>query len=81
MIKLRGSSADGRRKFVILGLSEGNLARLREKKPIIVHAEEMGIDYDIIVCWGQTEEALAGELEGLIGPETVVRDHRQDKKN
>lgn len=81
MIKLRGSSADGKRKFVILGLSEGNLARLREKKPIVVYGEEMGINLDIILCWGETEDALAEELETLIGPETVVRDERDDKKN
>ena len=79
MIKMSGTH--GKRKVILLGLSEGNLMRLREKKPIIIHAEEMMIDHDIIICWGQTEEALAKELGHLISSETVVRDHRDDKKN
>ena len=82
MIKMSGTSEDGKRKVILLGLSEGNLMRLREKKPIIINGEEMMIpDLDIIICWGETEDALARELSSMIGPETRQRDHRTEKKN
>ena len=80
MIKMGGTKPDGR-KMVVLGLSEGNLMRLREKKPIVIHGEEIGWGkHDIIICWGETEEKLVEELGSMIGPETNVRDHRGEKK-
>lgn len=82
MIKMSGTSHDGRRRMVLIGLSEGNLMRLREKKPIIINGEEFGWpEQDIIICWGETEDALAEELRGMIGPETRQSDHRTEKKN
>lgn len=79
MIKM-GGKGNGR-DMILLGLSEGNLMRLREKKPIVIHGEEIGWGKrDIIICWGETEDALAKELGSLIGPETNVRDHRGEKK-
>ena len=79
MIKMSGTS--GKRKVILLGLSEGNLMRLREKKPIVINGEEMNMpDLDIIICWGETEDKLAEELSYLIGPETRQRDHREEKK-
>ena len=32
---------NGQRKMILLGLSEGNLMRLREKKPIHINGEEL----------------------------------------
>ena len=82
MIKMSGTSKDGKRQVLLLGLSDGNLMRLREKKPIIINGEEVGWPgQDIIICWGETEDALTKELQGLIGPETHQRDHRTEKKN
>jgi hypothetical protein len=79
MIKMRGTN--GKRQMILLGLSEGNLMRLREKKPIVIHGEEMRMpNLDIIICWGETEDTLAKELAHMIGPETVRRDHRGEKK-
>ena len=79
MIKMRGTKGD--RTMILLGLSEGNLMRLREKKPIIINGEEMNMPgLDIIICWGETEDKLAEELSFLIGPETRQRDHRGEKK-
>ena len=76
---MRGTKGD--RTMILFGLSEGNLMRLREKKPIVINGEEMGLPgLDIIICWGKTEDALSKELAHLIGPETRVRDHREDKK-
>jgi len=81
MIKMAGTTTDGR-QIILLGLSEGNLQRLREKKPIHIHSEEFHIpDIDIVIMWGETEDALAKELGSLIGPETTVVDHRGEKKS
>ena len=76
-----GTTASGR-KFVLLGLSEGNLLRLREKKPMVVHGVEIGVpDLEtLVICWGETEEALQKELQEFVGPETRVLDQRGDKK-
>jgi hypothetical protein len=79
MIKMGGKTQDGR-KFVVLGLSEGNLKRLREKKPIIVHKEEIDCDTDIWICWGETEDALAKEFHTMIDERTRVQDRRGEKK-
>jgi hypothetical protein len=80
MIKM-GGRGNGR-EVILLGLSEGNLMGLREKKPIVVHGEEIGWGArDIIICWGETEDSLAKELRGLIDERTTVRDHRGEKKN
>lgn len=82
MIKMSGTSKDGKRKVVLLGLSEGNLMRLREKKPIVIIGEEIGWpEQDIVICWGETEDALTKELAHLIGPQTRTRDYRGDKEN
>lgn len=81
MIKLGGTTKSGR-KLIILGLSEGNLMRLREKKPLVVHGAEVGVpDLEtLIICWGETEDALADELGDLIDENTKVRDQRGEKK-
>jgi hypothetical protein len=79
VIKMSGTKGD--RRMILLGLSEGNLMRLREKKPIVINGEEMNLPgLDIIICWGETEDALAKELAPMLGPETRVRDHREEKK-
>lgn len=66
MFKATGGGADGR-KFVLLGLSEMNLSRLREGKPIHVFGAELGIGQDIIIFWGPTEDALAADLSKHFG--------------
>jgi hypothetical protein len=82
MIKMGGATKSGR-KFVLLGLSEINLIRLRQKKPIVVHGVEVGVpDMEtLIICWGETEDALNKELSVMIDERTTVRDRRGEKKN
>lgn len=68
MIKVTGGSEDGR-KFVLLGLSEMNVSRLREGKPMHIFGAELGIAHDIIIFWGPTEDALAADLSKHFGCE------------
>lgn len=76
MIKL-GATTDKGRKLLVLGITEGNVQRLREGKPIHVHGEEMGAPgVEVVIVLGANEEALAEQFAPMIGPETDVRDHR-----
>jgi hypothetical protein len=61
MIKAGAKGKDGQ-PVVILGLSEGNLGELRKKKPILVDLEPFGIKGQVVIMWGETEEAITQEL-------------------
>ena len=66
MLKATGTSAAGRR-FVLLGLSDINLDKLRQGKPIHVFGPEVGLDADLILFSGPTEDEMAKELVKLGG--------------
>lgn len=58
---------------VILGLSDGNWARLRKGEPILVRLRELDPDLPdigVILLGGETEQSLAEDLR-VLGP---VRD-------
>jgi hypothetical protein len=82
MIKMGGTTKSGR-KFVLLGLSELNLTRLREKKPIVVFGTEIRVPEieTLVICWGETEDDLTKELSRMIDENTRVIDRRGEKKN
>jgi len=82
MIKMGGKTKSGN-KFVLLGISDMNIEKMREKKPIVLYGAEVDVPELelLVICWGENEDALAKELNDYIGPETRVRDHRQEKKN
>lgn len=80
MIKLAATTDRGR-KLVVLGITEGNVMRLREGKPIHIHGEEVNLPgFEIWIALGKDEETLAEQFKPLIGPETAVRDHRKDAR-
>jgi len=74
MIKMTGVNEVTGQTMVGLGLSEGNLGRLREGKPIHIFGAEMGLPVDIVIFWGETEEKLIEMCKPLMSKETVVRD-------
>lgn len=61
MIKLKGQRGD--RPFIMLGLSAGNIERLKQGKPVQVLKEELGIGFDIGIMYGETEQAIVDELQ------------------
>lgn len=79
MIKMTGT-INGR-ETLRLGLSDGNLKRLREGKPIHIFGAEMGLPLDVIIFWGETEEKLVEMVKPLIDPETRVRDQTKIPEN
>lgn len=70
MIKFIGSQQDGKRKLIGLGLSEGNLQKLRQGQPIHVNLVEMDQalrDWDLMIFWGETEQSMVDELKPALG--------------
>lgn len=61
-----------------LGLSAGNVERLQQGKPIHLHLEELNLPYkiDLMIMYGETEQALADSLKGFIGPDTIINRDR-----
>jgi hypothetical protein len=61
MIKARGTKPDGG-EFVLLGLSHGNLDRLRNGEPIMFDGRPYGIPMDVVIMAGETEARIAAML-------------------
>jgi len=79
MIKFTATRENGR-TMVGLGISEGNVERLRQGKPIHLHLEELNLPYkiDLMIMYGETEQALADSLKEFIGPQTIInRDNKE----
>jgi hypothetical protein len=74
MIKLSAANPKTGRDMLVIGLSEGNLQRMREGKPVHIHGEEWGQKFDLMIFWGETEQAMVKMVEPFIGPETIMRD-------
>ena len=70
MIKATGGQGDN--KVVILGLSEENCRRMRQDKPIHVFGAEIGIPFDIVIFWGETEAHLAQQMQPFVRKDTIV---------
>lgn len=74
MIKAIAHGANGR-KTLVLGLSFGNLDKLRTEAGdtyIRVDGRELGLDIDIMLISGETEAHIAETLRGGIGPDTKI---------
>ena len=80
MIRARATGAKGR-PVIILGLSAQNLKRLRKGMPIHVHCDELGFAGELVIFAGETEAELAKMFKPFIGPETVVHDTTEKKRN
>ena len=76
MIKAKATLKDGR-VAVVLGLSEGNIQRLKEGQPIyfdiaalkMAPTDRLGA---VTVFYGVDENALSATLRTLIGPDTEI---------
>lgn len=79
MIKLSARNTETGTDLIVLGLSESNLQRLREGKPIHIFGAEWHQPFDILIFWGPTEQAMVKMVEPYIGPNTVVMDHLKNK--
>lgn len=74
MVKFLATDAAGSH-ILGLGLSAGNLSRLREGMPILIKKEEVkaltGCDnMEILILYGDTEEDIKKNVEKLTGEST-----------
>jgi hypothetical protein len=81
---LRAMAKDGKtnRPLLMLGLSHANLAKLEQGQPIHVDGTEMGIDIDVLLWAGETDESLGMQLEQhhLVPPGTVPHRLKSDDR-
>lgn len=65
MIKFRAGNKIG------FGLSEVNIQKLKEGKPISINLGEMGFPgVSVMIFYGETEEQMQRDMEPFIGPDT-----------
>ena len=80
MIKAKGAFADGT-KFMLFGLSEGNIKLLKEGKPILVDLAEIGLPHmgKVFIVYGETEEAITKQFKeaGLLSLDDMVDKSRK----
>lgn len=74
MIKFVGKNDEGSKLVIGLGLSRKNVDRLTSGHPIKVKLSELniGLDGNVLIFFGETEEEMARLIEPMIGPATKV---------
>lgn len=65
-------------KILVIGLSEVNIERLREGKPVHFYTQEVGFVgggvEQIFIFTGKDEQEMKRQFSELIGPDTDVKD-------
>ncbi len=74
MIKFK-IELDNGKVAIGFALSAKNIELLKEKKPIKVDLNEMGLNADILIMYGETEEAIIEELKPFIGKDTTIKEY------
>jgi hypothetical protein len=70
--------------MILIGLSEGNLAKLRERKPILTSSKMPdGYTVEVLILWGQTEAAIMAELgeNGVVVPTVPIETTEGHRKH
>lgn len=63
MIKFRSTKPDGS-QLIGLGLSDGNIEKLKAGQPIVFDFGELGIEgFEGLIMYGKTEEDIITELD------------------
>jgi len=65
MIKATMQTNEGK-DILLLGLSAENINRLKEGKPIHIAGDELGLDNDVLLVYGETEAHIYKELQPMI---------------
>jgi hypothetical protein len=77
MVKFKVQTESGR-TLVGLGITEGNLKKLKEGFPLVVNGEELQIGkIDFTIFYGKTERAIFDELQKgkLLPPDMKFEDY------
>jgi len=79
MIRAGATKPDGG-KIILLGISDENVKRLIDGKPIFVAGSTVGVaNVEIVIFHGRTEYEMTESMAKLIGPQTEVRSVRPDE--
>lgn len=83
---IKASTGDPSNPLIILGLTEGNIIRLKNDQPIQVTLTSCGVDVpgSIGIIYGQTEHDIEGDLHraGLITDVTqIIHSKQQDQES
>jgi len=78
MLKMmaKGDREDGRPvTIVMLGLTYGNLERLKKGQPIKFSGDTAGLtdDIEFIIFAGESERSMQKEMMDLVGPKTKLK--------
>jgi hypothetical protein len=80
MIKATGN-INGR-PVIMLGLSRANLNKFMNEMGdtyILIKREQIGIEHDIMIFSGETEQAMAEMMKGGIGPDTLIHKDQESE--
>jgi len=62
MIRAVGRAPDNE-PLILLGLSAENVRRLQDGQPIHVRLSEMGLDVQVAIFYGETEEQMVRDMK------------------
>jgi hypothetical protein len=65
MIKAAFTGKDGKRT-IILGLSDGNITKLKAGQPIPIDLTTFGLSGELLIMYGETEQAIVDELSEFV---------------
>ena len=71
MIKATMETGEGK-NVLVLGISAENVIRLKEGKPIHITGEELGLECDVLLVYGETESQIYQDLQPMMGADTSV---------
>lgn len=76
MIKFT-ANLDDNKKLIGIGLSHGNLKRLKDGKSIKINGPDIGLpDMEILIFSGSTEASMAEQLDPYITASTIIHKDR-----
>lgn len=63
MIKARGGQENGR-QYLLIGLEDGNIERLKNKQPIFFPLDELGIEgFDVLITYGKDQAEIVSDIQ------------------
>lgn len=69
MIKALAKTLDGA-PMILLGLSAKNIELLKARKPILAELSELGMEGQVAIFYGETEEEIEAELKAAFAGAT-----------
>ena len=62
MLKMITEHSETGEPLLMFGLSEMNIQKLKEDKPIFIDLKELGLEGGVLIFYGETEEKMYADL-------------------